>query len=121
MMHQVMSGGANLGIQFPPAVLRSWHWWKRNKGAYQGGGSLFRPTARRTLRIYRCLEVIADFNWLSDAGLMAIGSKISASGAESIKGEREHLCLSDVDFDEPDTIRTLLNLLLTVPKRSLFM
>ena len=25
MMHQVMSGGANLGIQFPkPAVLRSW-------------------------------------------------------------------------------------------------
>jgi len=112
MMQQVMSGGANLGIQFPKVtVLRSWHCGgERNKARVKAEDCYYGQPPEGVKRIYRCLEVDRRFNWLSDAGLMAIGSKISASGAEGSKGEWNIFCQSDVDFDEPDTIRTLLNL-----------
>lgn len=112
MMQQVMSGGANLGIRFPKAtLLRSWHYGgERNKARVKAEDHYFDQPPQGVKRIYRCLEVDRRFNWLSDAGLMAIGSKVSASDVEGANGEWNIFCQSDVDFDEPDTIRALLNL-----------
>jgi hypothetical protein len=112
LTHLVMAGNAQLGIKFAkPKVVRTWHPGSEHQQEHlKAANNYYLDPLCGTKRIVHCIEAERGFNWLSDAGWMAVSETIAGNDKSSAQGDWNILIQNGAAFQNCGVIRTLLNL-----------
>lgn len=112
LTQQVMAGGGDLGVQFAKSkVVRTWQAGGRRQQEYVKAANSYYPGPPvGTRRIVRCVEVDRRFNWLSDAGWMAVGKTIAGSDKRNAHGDWNILLQNGAAFEDHGAMQFLFKL-----------
>ena len=112
LTQQVMAGSADLGVQFAKSkVVRAWHAGGERQQEYVKAANSYYPDPPvGTRRIVRCIEAERRFNWLSDAGWMAVRKTIAGSDKRSAQSDWNIILQNGAAFEDQGVMLALFKL-----------
>jgi hypothetical protein len=112
LIQQIMKGDMGLGIQFPQCkTIRSWHsGGQRHKDRVEAANNCYPDPPNGITRRVRCIDVDHRFNWLSDAGLMALRKTLKGNEEKSTQGDWNVILQNSAALENSSTMHVLFKL-----------